>query len=67
MKKGTKVVIQRDETKYRSRGTWKQFRGKKGVVTCEVRGAGPVEYGVSFSGGDSADAYFKRYELTERK
>ncbi|QGJ87779.1 hypothetical protein SEA_BIANCATRI92_52 [Mycobacterium phage BiancaTri92] len=67
MKKGTKVVIERDETKYPAKGTWKQFRGKKGVVTCEVRGAGPVEYGVSFSGGDSADAYFKKHELTERK
>ncbi|QTF81475.1 hypothetical protein SEA_TARSUSIV_51 [Mycobacterium phage TarsusIV] len=67
MKKGTKVVIERDETKYPAKGTWKQFRGKKGVVTCEVRGGGAVEYGVSFCGGDSADAYFKLYELTERK
>ncbi|ASR86154.1 hypothetical protein SEA_BOBSWAGET_48 [Mycobacterium phage BobSwaget] len=67
MRKGTKVVIQRDEKKYPAKGTWKQFRGKKGVVTCEVRGAGPVEYGVSFSGGDSADAYFKSYEMSERK
>ncbi|ARQ94597.1 hypothetical protein SEA_JOURNEY13_46 [Mycobacterium phage Journey13] len=67
MKKGTKVIVQRDETKYPARGAWCRFRGKKGVVTCVVRGRGPVEYGVSFSGGDSADAYFKRYELTERK
>ncbi|AMS01041.1 hypothetical protein SEA_ARCHERNM_47 [Mycobacterium phage ArcherNM] len=66
MKKGTKVRIERDEKLYPAKGTWKQFRGRKGVVTCEVRGAGPVEYGVSFSGGDSADAYFKAYELTER-
>ncbi|ASR86503.1 hypothetical protein SEA_CHANGELING_51 [Mycobacterium phage Changeling] len=66
MKKGTKVVIERDEKQYPAKGTWRQFRGRKGVVTCEVRGAGPVEYGVSFSGGDSADAYFKRHELTER-
>ncbi|AOQ28169.1 hypothetical protein SEA_DUDELITTLE_51 [Mycobacterium phage DudeLittle] len=67
MRKGTKVVIERDESKYPATRTWKQFRGKKGVVTCEVRGGGPIEYGVSFSGGDSADAYFKAYELTERK
>ncbi|AIS73814.1 hypothetical protein SEA_SEMPERFI_53 [Mycobacterium phage SemperFi] len=67
MKKGTKVVIERDESKYPVTGTWKRFRGKKGVVTCEVRGGGPIEYGVSFSGGDSADAYFKAYEMTERK
>jgi hypothetical protein len=66
VKKGTKVVIERDETARPARGTWRWFRGKKGVVTCWVRDAGPVEYGVSFSGGDSADAYFKKYELTER-
>ncbi|AOT24970.1 hypothetical protein PBI_KALPINE_50 [Mycobacterium phage Kalpine] len=63
MKKGTKVVIERDETKYPARGTWNWYRGKKGVVTSVSGG----EYGVSFSGGDSADAYFKLYELTERK
>ncbi|QDP44634.1 hypothetical protein SEA_NOTHINGSPECIAL_50 [Mycobacterium phage NothingSpecial] len=65
MKKGTKVVIERDETKYPPRGSWKLFRGKKGVVVTGVIGGD--EYGVSFSNSDSADAYFKRYELTERK
>lgn len=63
MKKGTKVVVERDEKKYPARGTWPLFRGKKGVVT----GASGGEYGVSFSGGSSADAYFKPHELTERK
>ena len=63
MKKGTRVVVERDESKYPSRGTWPWFRGKTGVVTSEVRGAGPVEYGVSFTKDDHADAYFKRYEL----
>ncbi|AMO44019.1 hypothetical protein BJD46_gp51 [Mycobacterium phage Bactobuster] len=65
MKKGTKVTVERDEKKYPARGTWKWFRGKKGTVVTGVIGGD--EYGVSFSNGDSADAYFKRYELTERK
>lgn len=70
MNQGTKVIVERDETKYPSRGTWPQFRGKRGIVTCVVRGGGgPVEYGVAFSNNPDAetDAYFKRYELKERK
>ncbi|KRD08622.1 hypothetical protein ASE48_08655 [Mycobacterium sp. Root265] len=64
MKAGTKVLIQRDEKKYPARGTWKQFRGKKGVITC----INTDEFGVSFApGGGNTDAYFKGYELTERK
>lgn len=65
MKKGTKVIVQRDETKYPPKGTWPWYRGKKGVVVTNL--IHPSEYGVSFTGGDSADAYFKEYELTERK
>lgn len=63
MKIGTKVVVERDESKYPSRGTWPRFRGKKGVVTGTAHG----EIGVSFDGGPVADAWFQRYELTERK
>lgn len=59
MKIGTKVVVQRDEKKYPSRGTWPQFRGRKGVVTGTSHG----EIGVSFRNSNSADAYFQRYEL----
>lgn len=29
---GTRVRIQRDETRYPSKGTWPQFRGKVGTV-----------------------------------
>ncbi|QFG11564.1 hypothetical protein PBI_BOGOSYJAY_51 [Mycobacterium phage BogosyJay] len=63
MKIGTKVTVERDEKKYPVRGTWRWYRGKKGVVTGTAGG----EIGVSFSGGKSADAYFHSYELTERK
>ena len=63
MKIGTKVIVQRDEAKYPPRGSWKFYRGKRGVVTGTAHG----EIGVSFSGGDTADAFFHRYELTERK
>ena len=63
MKKGTCVTVQRDEKKYPPRGSWKLFRGRNGTITGTAGG----EFGVSFSGGDSADAYFKRYELKERK
>lgn len=63
MKIGTRVIVQRDETKYPSKGSWPQFRGRKGVVTCNNDG----EIGVSFCQGTTADAYFQPYELTERK
>ncbi|QFG04628.1 hypothetical protein PBI_KEZIACHARLES14_52 [Mycobacterium phage Keziacharles14] len=67
MKVGTRVTVERDEKKYPPRGTWRRFAGKTGVVTAVVRGGGPVEYGVSFSRSGDTDAYFKAYELTERK
>uniref|UniRef100_A0AAU8GS41 Uncharacterized protein n=1 Tax=Mycobacterium phage BabyBack TaxID=3158877 RepID=A0AAU8GS41_9CAUD len=67
MRKGTKVTVERDETKYPARGTWRWFRGKTGTVTAVVRGVGLTEYGVSFSKDTHTDAYFKAYELTERK
>ncbi|AIK67768.1 hypothetical protein PBI_EQUEMIOH13_53 [Mycobacterium phage Equemioh13] len=67
MNKGDKVTVERDETKYPAKGTWKQFRGKTGVITAVIRGVGDTEYGVSFSKDMHSDAYFKRYELTVRK
>lgn len=63
MRIGTKVVVQRDEAKYPPRGSWKFYRGKRGVVT----GTSLGEIGVSFNKGSSADAWFKRYELKELK
>lgn len=55
MKIGTKVIVQRDETKYPPRGTGEQYRGRKGTVTCTALG----EIGVSFTNGMSTDAYFQ--------
>jgi hypothetical protein len=61
--KGTRVRIERDETKYPAKGTWRDFRGKTGRFI--VRNGD--EYGVSFTKDDAVDAWFKRHELTERK
>ena len=44
MKIGTQVIVQRDEKKYPSRGTWPRFRGKRGTVTGTSHG----EIGVVF-------------------
>lgn len=63
MKIGTRVIVERDEKKYPPRGTWKQYRGKKGKVTCTALGT----IGVSFSNDTNTDAYFQRYELKEIK
>lgn len=61
---GESVRIERDEKKYPSRGTWRWYRGKTGVITCvNHAGMGAWEYGVSFSKSQAADAYFKAYEL----
>ncbi|QGJ88805.1 hypothetical protein SEA_YECEY3_53 [Mycobacterium phage Yecey3] len=67
MKIGSKVTVERDEKKYPSSRVWRQFAGKSGTVTTVVRGVGPVEYGVAFTKSGDTDAYFKAYELTERK
>lgn len=63
MKKGDKVTVERDEVKYPVRGTWRDYRGKTGWFI--VRNGD--EYGVSFTKDDTVDAWFRRYELTERK
>lgn len=71
---GDRVRIERDETRYPSRGTWPQFRGKVGTVVELNRD----EYGVCFGkvtpappshrralNWDAADvAWFRRHELT---
>lgn len=61
MNRGDKVRIERDETKYPVRGTWKDYRGKRGRFI--VRNGN--EYGVSFAkSGNTVDAWFKRHEVT---
>ena len=70
---GDRVRIQRDETRYPSKGTWPQFRGKTGTIVEINLG----EYGVCFGkvtprksrpgsfDWDSADvAWFRDYELS---
>lgn len=77
---GTRVRIERDETRYPSRGTWPRFRGKTGtVVQVNVDRKRPhlTEYGVSLGkvtartdgrgalNWESVDVvWFKVYELT---
>ena len=41
---GDQVCIERDQTRYSSKGTWPQFRGKTGTVIMVNRG----EFGVAF-------------------
>jgi hypothetical protein len=61
---GDKIRIERDETKYPSRGTWPQFRGRQGVIVEINRaGRGATEYGVTFVKKDRSQAWFKAYEL----
>lgn len=62
-RKGQRVRIARDEEKYPPRGSWKEFRGKKGTVT----GTNLGEYGVSFSDDDETDAWFQPHELERIK
>ena len=50
MKVGDRVRIERDETRYPSKGTWPQFRGKTGtIVEINVDRKRPhlTEYGVA--------------------
>lgn len=66
--RGTRVRIQRDETRYPSKGTWPQFRGRTGtIVDINPVGPGPNEYGVTFSKSPRAEYWFKAYELTPLK
>lgn len=69
MKIGTQVIVQRDEKKYPSRGTWPRFRGKRGTVTGTSHGEIGVVFcaDYAFTTAKRADAWFQRYELTERK
>jgi hypothetical protein len=74
-KVGDRVRVERDETRYPSKGTWPRFRGKTGTVVEVNNGpGGPTEYGVVFrtapagpwrkwwSGGEAT--WFKLHELT---
>lgn len=75
MKIGTRVRVERDETKYPPKGTWPRFRGKTGTLVSR----NGDEYGVIFGpvwlhpetgrlkwSGVDVITWFKRYELTER-
>jgi hypothetical protein len=81
VKVGSHVLIERDEELYPSKGSWPQFRGRRGtVVSVNADHALPhlTEYGVSFgwvaprADGRGAVSYtprdvvwFKDYELEE--
>ena len=73
---GARVRIERDETRYPSKGTWPRFRSKTGtIVEINSAGGGSTEYGVvfgkvtartdgrgAFTHGDTV-TWFKAYEL----
>jgi hypothetical protein len=69
---GARVRIERDETRYPSRGTWPEFRGRVGVVV-EINAG---EYGVIFgatrrranrpvcaASGEAVTTWFRAYEI----
>jgi hypothetical protein len=64
---GDRVVVERDERVYPSRGTWPRFRGREGVVVALNRPDG--EIGVSWETGRRpvrdrrADSWFRPWEL----
>ncbi len=74
---GDRVKIERDESRYPSRGTWPRFRGRKGTVV-QINGD---EFGVIFGkvweradrpgvprwDGDDVVTWFKAYELTKTR
>jgi hypothetical protein len=73
-KVGTRVRIERDETRYPSKGTWPQFRGKTGtVVEVNHDRVRPhlTEYGVVFGkprldgrgGQREVITWFKSHEI----
>jgi len=74
---GDRVRIERDETRYPSKGTWPQFRGRTGTVVevnADLKRPHLTEYGVSFGAtrrrpngslhGDHVVTWFKVYEMT---
>lgn len=71
-RKGDRVLVERDEERWPSRGSWRQFRGREGTVLTVNRT--DHEYAVSFvkvrerpdgslAGPDSA-TWFLAHELT---
>lgn len=63
---GTVVKVQRDESRWPSRGTWPRFRGRVGTVVQYVHG----EYGVSWDANphptkEGASSWFLPHELKE--
>jgi hypothetical protein len=73
---GDRVRIERDETRYPSKGTWPQFRGKTGTVVeinTDTKHPHLTEYGIVFGStrrrpngslhGNGVTTWFKAYEL----
>jgi hypothetical protein len=72
---GDRVRMERDETRYPSRGTWPQFRGRTGTVievNTDRRRPRLTEYGVVFGAtrsrpdgslAGSGTTWFKAYEM----
>jgi hypothetical protein len=65
---GHRVIIERDETRWPSGGTWPQYRGRRGVVVSINRA--DHEIAVSFDpgarpgvGGYGSSSWFKAHEL----
>ncbi len=60
----TRVRVERDETRYPSRGSWSQFRGKTGaIIEVNSAGGGATEFGVGFGKTKRVDAWFLAHEL----
>lgn len=71
MNVGDRARIERDETRYPSRGTWPWFRGKTGTVVeinRDRKRPHLTEYGVVFGAGRAlyrhGVTWFKPYELS---
>jgi hypothetical protein len=71
MNVGTRVRIERDETRYPSRGTWPRFRGKTGTIVEINLGEYGVVFGKAYERSDRPGVYryhepptwFQPYEL----
>lgn len=74
MNVGDRIRIERDETRYPSRGTWPRFRGKTGTVVeinYDRKRPHLTEYGVVFAkartdsrgGQREIVTWFKRHEV----
>jgi hypothetical protein len=70
-KAGDVVTIERNETRWPSRGSWPRYRGRTAMVVSVNQGAGEV--GVTFTrigatdpASCTADSWFRPHELVGR-